>query len=519
MSISSDHAEYSAAPLPTDTLTDSVLILLALTVVQRMIGFVRAMVFCRWLDAEQLGLWDMAFSFLLLAAPLAVLSLPGAFGRYLERYRRRGQTGMFVRRAALACGCLGATACASVILLRHWLSAVVFGTPRHADLIALAAACLAATTVFNFMVELFTAMRSARLAAAMQFINGVVFALLGVGLLWGWRCSAESVLAAYGGSCLIAAATGGCIVRRVFRGKSSRAAGAAGHAERVPILRQIAPYALWLMAANVLLNLFEVVDRYLIVHFSGLSETATLDMVGNYHAARVAPMLVVSVALLLAVMILPHLSHDWEAGRRERAASRLLLMLKILGLGFFAAGTAIAIAAPLLFDAVLRGKYPGGLAVLPSTTVYCIWFGMAVLAQNYLLCTERARLGAAALAGGLVLGVPLNLLLLPRLGLPGAVLATAAANALTLWLICRFNRRLGFRLDDGARLVMVLPMTVCLGPWVASAALGLALADSMFGNGIFSADEKRYVARRAADYAMRFGLQRMAAALAKYAVA
>ena len=92
----------------TDTLADSVLILLALSVVQRLIGFVRAVLFCRWLDAEQLGLWDMAFSFLMLAAPLAVLAIPGAFGRYLEHYRQRGQLHTFLRRTAPGVRRLGA---------------------------------------------------------------------------------------------------------------------------------------------------------------------------------------------------------------------------------------------------------------------------------------------------------------------------------------------------------------------------------------------------------------------------
>ena len=82
-----------------------------LTVVQRLVGFVRAVLFCRWLDAEQLGLWDMAFSFLLLAAPLSVLAIPGSFGRYLEHYRRRGQLRRFLRWTMLACGGLAAAAC------------------------------------------------------------------------------------------------------------------------------------------------------------------------------------------------------------------------------------------------------------------------------------------------------------------------------------------------------------------------------------------------------------------------
>ncbi len=50
-----DLPKARAATLRTDTLADSVLILLLLMVVQRLIGFCRAVLFCRWLDP---GSWD-----------------------------------------------------------------------------------------------------------------------------------------------------------------------------------------------------------------------------------------------------------------------------------------------------------------------------------------------------------------------------------------------------------------------------------------------------------------------------
>ena len=131
------------------------------------------------------------------------------------------------------------------------------------------------------------------------------------------------------------------------------------------------PFAAWLLLANVLMNLFEVVDRYMIIHFSGRPAGNALDVVGNYHASRVVPMLLVSLAAMLAAMITPHLSHDWESGRRELAAARLRLFLKLVGLGLFATAVAVVVAAPLLFDVALRGKFPGGQAVLPWTLVYC----------------------------------------------------------------------------------------------------------------------------------------------------
>ncbi len=63
-----------------ETLAQSVTLLLAITVVQRAIGFARGVLLCRWLDPDELGQWDLALGFLMLAAPVAVLGLPGSFG-------------------------------------------------------------------------------------------------------------------------------------------------------------------------------------------------------------------------------------------------------------------------------------------------------------------------------------------------------------------------------------------------------------------------------------------------------
>lgn len=498
MSLSFSNPEHPAAPapMPTDTLVDSVLILLGLTVVQRLVGFVRAVLFCRWLDPEQLGLWDMAFSFLLLAAPLSVLALPGAFGRYLEHYRRRGELGLFLRRTALACGGLVLASFLGIVYARRWFSSLIFGTEDQASLVGLAAGCLVAVVVYYFLIELFTALRNIRLVSAMQLVSSLSFAGLGVGLLWGWQCTAESVLVAYGGSCLVAATLGGCIVVHTLRvrGRHTERASDIHPTQHVKLFAKIIPFAGWILLASVLMNLFEVVDRYMIIHFSQVPATEALDVVGNYHSSRVVPMLLVSIAAMLSAMIVPHLSHDWEAGRREEVVARLRLFLKLFGFTLFAGAVAVLLFSPLLFQIAFHNKYPGGQNVLPWTLIYCTWFSLSIVVQVYLLCAEKARLSSVALGCGLLLNIPLNLVLLPRLGLEGAVLATAAANALALGLVCLFTRRLGFRLDNGARLVLVLPILLCLGPWVALFALVVIAADAVWGNRLLTPDEKKILA-------------------------
>src|SRR5271157_898344 len=118
-----------AAPsLHADTLAQGVALLLVSTVLQRAVGFAREICFCRWLGPDQLGQWDMAFGFLMLAGPLLVMSLPGTFGRYVERYRQAGQLRSFLRRTAGFCAVLTVPSVLAIAVFRDWFSCLVFGS-------------------------------------------------------------------------------------------------------------------------------------------------------------------------------------------------------------------------------------------------------------------------------------------------------------------------------------------------------------------------------------------------------
>ena len=476
--------------LRTDTLTDSVIILLTLTVVQRTVGFGRSILFCRWLEPDQLGQWDMAFGFLMLAAPLSVLSLTGSFGRYVEHYRQRRQVRTLFVRTAVFCACLGVPAAAVLLFARGWFSELIFGTPDRTELVVLMAGTLLAVIVMNYFIDLLNALRNVRLLAGLQFFNSVVFAALATCLLTAWRCSAESVVVAYGGAYLLTA-TGALLWLRRTWSALEQDARPMPHRDLWP---KVVPFAAWMVLASFLANLFEIVDRYMIVHYSSSSTTAALAMVGNYHSSRVVPLLLASIALMLGSMITPHLSSDWESGRRDRVQHRLNLFIKLLGFAMTAGGVVVLFAAPLLFEVAFRGKFAGGRAVLPWTLAYCIWSGLTMTAHCYLWCAEKARLSSVALVIGLIVNVGLNLLLLPRMGLLGAVLATTTANVVVLVLICAFNHMLGFHLDRGARVALALPLCVCLGPWLAAAVLIVVALEAVTSENLLSPQEKDQLA-------------------------
>ncbi len=491
-----DEAPQPVAPWRTDTLADSALILLALLFVQRLVGLVRAMFFCRWLSPEDLGQWDMAFGFLMLAGPASVLALSSGLGRYVEHYRRQGQLRTLLLRVAAGCATLAVVAAGLLALLPGSVSQWVFNTPDQATLALLLAPALVTVVAFNYFVDLFTALRHARGLAMLQAASGLLFAALGVGFLALWQASAKSVIVAYAAANGTAVALGSAWLARHWRFLPEK--------DPPPTHRQmwgkLVPYTAAVWMGSLLANAFELADRTLIVHYLPSGASTNLALAGQYHAARVLPLLLVSMASVLGPLLTPHMSHDWEGGHRQQAGLRLNLFLKLMGLLMLAGGAAVLVAGPVIFHAVFEGKFDAGQELLPGTLLYCTWFAMLLFVQNYLCCAEKPRLASLALAGALAANVALNLVLLPALGLAGAVVARCLANLVGLGLVLGFSYRLGYRPDRGVGMILAAPAAFLLGPWATLAVLAGLVYEATAGQVLFCSEEKRQIAHTLARY-------------------
>ena len=70
-------ASPSRTAMVADSLASAVVTMFLLTIVQRGTGFLRSVLVCRFLSPEELGYWNMAKSFLVLAAPLDCFGIAG----------------------------------------------------------------------------------------------------------------------------------------------------------------------------------------------------------------------------------------------------------------------------------------------------------------------------------------------------------------------------------------------------------------------------------------------------------
>lgn len=465
-----------------------VALVLAASVLQRVVGFIRSAWFCRWLDAEQLGTWDLAFAFLMTATPLVVLALPGCLGRYVEHFQQKGVLGPFLRRLALVQGGLAAVIAVLMTIFTKPIATMIFGSAAFAPYVYLLACGLVIVAWFNYFYELTTALRLSRWIAALQLVNSILFAVFGIGLLGLWHRSAESVIIAYLLACTVTIVCALVVVRPWLFATPS--------AQLKPVNQRIWPKVIWyslgLWASGTVGNLFAVVDRYMIVHFLPSGGDA-LAQVGDYHAARLVPVLLVSLAGLVGALSLPHLSHAWELGRHEWCVSRLAFLLKLSGIALLSAGTGILLCRPIIFEGLLAGRYPAAQAILPLTLLASGWFSLFFILQNYVLCCEKAHWAALAMAAGLAANIVLNILWLPIWGLHGAVAATAVANGLALTILAAVSHRLGFSSRSSLIWSVVIPLSLVAGTGMAiitsCAILALALATPLY----FSPEEKREI--------------------------
>jgi O-antigen/teichoic acid export membrane protein len=490
--------EINKPRLAPDTLATSVTILLVANLVQRSIGFGRSLLFCRWLSREELGTWEMAYSFLLLAAPVIVFGLPGSFGRFLERFRQRGQLRTFLRRACLWSGILMIAGCGLIAANASLFSKVIFDNWDQSTSVVVLALSLAAVILHHFLEALFSALRKFSIVSTMHFCQSISFAAISLFLIWSWRTAAESIIIGYGLACLVSVL--GIIAWKV-RAVLAEAPPDEGipRSDFSPVIR----FAFWVWLINLFCHLFGIVDRYMLLHYSGLDNSTVLGLLGDYHASRVIPILFLSVADLLGGAVMPYLSHDWEHGLRRQVSDLTNSVLKITALVMLAGGVAVLWVAPLIFHFAFAGKLDNGLVVMPWTMTYCVWYSLLLVAQNYAWCAEKAKLAILPLIAGLVVNVLIDLALIPTWRLQGAVISTTVATGVAVGLLYWINRLAGMQLQRGMILFTIAPAALCGGALCGTVALVLLVACIPFSQTLMSTGERESLIKLTASVKSR----------------
>ena len=479
--------QKAPAAFVSDSIAIGLAFALILTISQRAIGFGRGLLFCRLMTDQQLGQWSMAWSYLMLLVPFAVIGLPGCFGKFTEHYQQRGQLRTFLLRVAAISCCTTLVISILIFVFPSITAKLLFRDSTQIVLARYLGIAIIAVSAFNFLGALLESLRQVRVVTISRFISGIVFAVTGVLLLLFWQNKASAATFAFTISCLVGMLPAIWILWK-------HRAGLRNDGEDLThstMWKRIAPYAAWMWATNLLSNLIEVSDRYMLLYWSSTSPEMAQASVGQYHSGRVVPLVLVSIAAMLGGVLIPYLSQAWEANDKAKAQKQLNWSFKLIAISFTAAGIGILFAAPLLFDWVLQGRYNDGLAILPLTLVYCIWFGLMTVAQDYLWVAEKGKWATLVSGIGLLVNIVANIILIPRIGLPGAVIGTACGNGALVALMVLMNHRFGCSMNSGIWICSLVPLILLTNPLTAAGLLGAIALVCLCSNLILNYDEKQ----------------------------
>ncbi len=486
--------------LVQDSLASGLAFMLLANVGQRGIGFCRNISFCRFLDEGSLGLWALASSFLLLAAPLAVLGLPGTFGRLIESYRLRKQLRPLLVRIAIISSIGFVLIAATLLTAYQESSSWIFGIDIGLGSMSIVVFALLSVVLFNTTTEMLNGLRKSRVVSAMHTVNSLSFTALSIlGLLvWqDWR----TILIAFA----VASLCGLVPSARSMIGIWRESAGDHPKLSDSAMWNRVMPFALSIWVMNLLSNLFDVVDRYMLLYLAESQELGAA-LVGQFHSARILPLLLTSLTMMLSSMLLPYLASDWESGNKHRVKESLRLTSKISMCFFFFLSILSLAVSPALFNNFLEGRFSDGLEIMPIALAHCCFLATGTLLQNYFWCIEKGRVVGFILALGLLINIVLNAWWVPLYGLSGAMCATTVSGGailmLTWWsLYCH-----GIELDRTNLILSLLPIALLLGtlPSVCIAALVVVLSSRT--SLVLSTEEKRRIDEAIVPQLQRFGL-------------
>jgi O-antigen/teichoic acid export membrane protein len=413
------------------------------------------------LTPEEFGRLNFALSVFVVASILATLGLPKSTARYITDFAETdpGQVPHLIRRALLYLGVLTLLVSVGVVVLGRPL-ARTYGQPALVPFLLVGGAYVAARSGAKFLAAAFQGLNRVTWTGAVNVVNNVsrlVFAVAFVLLGFG----AVGALAGYVAGFLAAAVVGFFVLYSRFY----RTYDEADEMEE-GLSRRLLEYAVPLTATRGANVLDKKVDTLLI------GVLLNMTGVGYYTVAKQVSDFVSVPAASFGFTISPALGEQKASDSLDRAATLYERSLEYVLLAYVPAMVGLVlVAGPTV-------RYVFGADYLPAVPVVQVFSGFILVNAVNKVTTDgldylgRARERAIVKSAMAVANFVLNLLLIPRLGVVGAAVATVITYTVytgtNVWII---HQELGFSVPRVARHAGV----VCLVTAGMAVAVSLVL--------------------------------------------
>lgn len=392
--------------------------------VKMFVAFGGVYVFTRLLGAEGYGRYALAISSLHLLHTLTLTWTEAAGYRFNAEAEAKGSLPAHYRTSLV----LVVTALVPALIVLGFVLAFLGSAPEFRAVLGWLIIIMPVSVIANLAMENHRAGQRVARYSAVEIGRALGGFILGVGLALMGGFGAAAPLIGIAVAYSIAALTEGYWLWTSSRG---------GKVETTH-LKQYAAYGLPVAAALVLDLILSASDRFLIAFF--IDEAAVGAYAAGYGVAdKTVLMLCAWVAMAGAPLVMAAYEKQGKTAAEEEAANlaRTLILIAI------PAAVGIAIVAGPLSDVMI------GEELRVQARQIIPWISIAGLLNGLLIhyFSEAFQLAKKTMERALIMIIPslvnivLNIVLLPRVGLMGAVYATVGCYALAVALLAIVGRR------------------------------------------------------------------------------
>lgn len=310
-----------------------------------------------------------------------------------------------------------------LLVLAPRISELLFHSAAFAHLIVL----MALVVLFqNLTVPGFSWLRAESRAIPFAMLSVLnLFITLGATLLFVGTFGmgvAGALCAMGGGSALIVAVTLPMILRR------------AGLRLHLNIARNLLTFGLSTVPGLLSVWVLQLSDRYLLIHFRSLAETASYAVAYTLGSV-VGPLVIVPFSLAWYSMF-------YTIARKENAADLFRLVFRWYGFVLLLAVFGLSLTATFLLDLFFPPAYHAAATIIPFVALSTMFYGLFDVVVVGVYIRRRLRFNFIFTPVAALLNVVCNLILIPPYGAMGAAIATLIAYATLTVLAYMVNQKI-----------------------------------------------------------------------------
>ena len=396
----------------------------AANIVTLLITLVQIPILTRGLGADFYGIWVLVNTTVFLVSPLACLSLGTAIVRFLASEKDENKVREDFFSTFLATLISGIVFSALITLLSGPLSNYVFKDARVSQYVSLASILILLNALYTLAISFMRMRRTIGLytlfgisKAVLQV--GAIFAVLQLGL------KLDAVI-------IVSIATL-LIIDVVALGIIFKQIGFT-----MPSLDRLRVYLKWgipLIPNDLILWIINTSDRYMVSYFLGAASTGIYNAaynIGQYASFALTP---------LGVVLYPNVVKTYHEGRQDETRRYLKYSTKYLLMVAIPSAFALSVLAKPLLILLTSDEFISASSVVPFVAFGVILYCFYLIGFYIINTVNKTPIIIRILAAAAGLNIILNLILIPRMNLIGAALATLLSYGLMGVLTLILTRR------------------------------------------------------------------------------